>query len=149
MNKDLEMKINGVEKEILSAQQTLEKAEGRLKGLKEELEKLKEMKKVPMIHLKHNKPAWFIECDLGYEIMKYHKYSDKYIEFETSQYKFRFIEAYKSENCEFPMKTYKTTLHKNIEYIFEIYDVVCKEYKPCAFIDHIELLEGVDVYDKA
>lgn len=139
MNEDLELKINGLEHEIYSAQQSLEKAEGRVKALKEELEKLKEMKKVPMLY-------WKIGA--GNEIVRYVKHSDEFIEFETRNYRYRYIRSYTTGDTVYPRK-HGVSVVVNAKDIFQKKSVLTKEWVDLKEVDHIELLEGVDVYDKA
>ena len=78
------------------------------------------------------------------EIIRYKKYSDEYIEFTFGGFEYRFISAHKPDSCVFPKPGFGTC-------VFEC-RIGNAKWEPIpewhSSIDHIELLKGVDEYDK-
>ena len=86
--------------------------------------------KTPMIHGKDGTTR---------EIIRYHRYNDDCVDFESNRYKYRM--------------TYIMEIGKNFYphgkiHRFETYDDVFKDWKETTWISGIELIEGVDEYDK-
>ena len=131
---------------VSKAKEALEKATDDLKRVKKQIEEMAKAK--PKMFFNGNRPTWALGCIPEIEITKYHKYSDEYVEFVTQYGRFRYIKTYTTTKCKFPSPP-EMTFITNAGYIFERYDCLNRRYMAVDYIDHIELLEGVDEYDNS
>lgn len=127
----------------------------------EKLEKIKELEielngcidKIANIHREIDKikaenvlpsAKVFFKCGTEKEILHYHKYSNDFIEFETEDKHYRYVTHSITKDVIFPLKR-TLTVTTNHECTFEVYDDYWNGYVDASFIDHIKLIEGVDI----
>lgn len=146
MRGEKEMTKHEMTKQFLAAQEAVSKAKKALEKATDDLTRV-----VKMIEEQVNsKPKLVYKSGWEIEITKYTKYSDKYIEFETIDgRRGRYIELGASKTYTYPNNKMSVVLESHIGHIFEMYDYISHKYTEANLIDHIELLEGVDEYDKA
>ena len=140
--KELKKEIVNAECDICSAKGRLKKAENRLETLNKKLEELEKKKKIKKPTVRINISFMGIPdlmC-IDYDITRYTKYSDRYIEFEALGYRYRYIKANATSNHVYPCP--------RPEYIFELYDDANAKYKRVDYIECINLLEGVAEYEE-
>lgn len=144
MKGEKDMKTDNLTKELHAAQEAVIKAEEDLEKATEDLKKIVEA----IEERAKKKPIMYFTNGSSFEIVKYRKYSDSYVEFETANYKYRYIKLSKSEKYTLPKNGLHCTLESHLGHVFEAYDLILNRYDKLDWIDHIELLEGVDEYDQ-
>lgn len=139
INNDLQTQLSIARKDVDKARAALETAEKHLKELDEQIKEADKQK--PFVYFTDNSRE---------EIIYYRKYSDEYIEFKLDDiFDYRYVKTYTSKNYTYPpRKTSVCTIITDARNIFERCSLSSKKYKTVNYIDHIELLEGVDEYDK-
>ena len=135
MKDKLQTQIDDLKLQIKKANEYTDRARIELERLEE---KLKECDK---------KPYMYTSLNNKYEIVKYRKYSHCYIEFETERFKHRYIVPDTFGDVKFPPKS-GPIAYCSKDPIFEIHDIVSGNYVPADYIKSIELIPGVDEYDK-
>lgn len=134
MKKDLEKRIKDLEAEIGRTKFYLERVDGRLNALIEELAKQEE-----------KKPRLYFKSGNSTEIMRYWKFSDDHIEFSIGDgCTYEFISWVEYVN--FSDITGKVVYPMaNRQYMFR--RVSDSSYASINNFDRIEILDGVDEYD--
>jgi hypothetical protein len=133
-------------KDVDKARDILAKAEEHMKELEKRIKDFDNPK--PMIYLNLTAPSSITEISLKHEITHYIKHSDEYIEFEALGCTYRYLEKYETKTHTYPPKALHCSVKSYVKHVFEIYDFASKKWRSVDYIDHIELLEGVDSYDK-
>lgn len=145
------MSKNKITKDYLAAMDAVNKAEDNLKEAKKKLkdleEKIEAMNKKPMMYYNDGREFEIVnyrvhnvyECSKHSVIEFRGKVVTSYVEFETSVRKYRYITTRDPNRYTIPNETSK----------FEYYNIISNTWYDCSdIIDRIELLEGVDCYDK-
>lgn len=91
-------------------------------------------------------PRMLDKNDCGHAIIKYHKYSDDFIEFETSDNKYRYVTTGMSNKYTFPIDTLSCMTVTDRK--FQVYSYLTHKYEDIGYVKRIELLEGVNEYDQ-
>ena len=130
-------------KKFLEAQKAVEAARDTLNAAMSDLKKVEKM-----IEERVKKPRMVCKDGKSIEIVKYRKYSEGYVEFETRGTRYRYVRVGESKEYVLPRNGLHCTLESNIGHVFEVYDSIACRYFERDYIDHIELLEGVEDYDK-
>lgn len=138
-----EMTKHKLTEKFLEAQKAVEAARDTLNTAISDLKKVEKM-----IEEQAKKPKMICKDGKSIEIVKYRKYSDGYVEFETAVTRYKYIRVGKTKEYVLPRNGLHCTLESDIGHVFEVYDSIDCRYHERDYIDHIELLEGVDEYDK-
>lgn len=132
-------------RQFLVAQKDVEEAKKALKKATDNLSKIEKLIEEQI----SPKPKMVHKSSRTFEIEKYKKYSDKYIEFELMDgNRGRYVALGTSKSYTYPNSKATDTLESLTGHAFEMYDLIANKYAAVDYIDHIELLEGVDEYDK-
>lgn len=144
MKGEKEMTKHELTEKLLEAQKAVEAARDTLNTAMSDLKKVEKL-----IEEQAKKPMAYFKSGNRFEIVKYRKYSDSYVEFETASFKYRYIRLGSSKEYVIPRNGLYCTLESEIGHIFETFNSVTEKYEPIDYIDRIELLEGVDEYDSS
>lgn len=143
----LQKEIDSLKEEMKRASEHADLARIKIERLEEEL---KELDKKPMMRLTDDAPDWLLDMSRygRKEITHYRKYSDTFIEFEVFEFRYRYIESITSNYIKYPLERGVAHYCSYPKDIFQIYDYSCKDWKDVDYIKYIELIPGVDEYDK-
>lgn len=146
MKKKLQNQIDALKKQIEKSMEYVDRSRIELERLEEELAECDKVK--PKMRVKVTAPDQLTNGGLDHEITHYRKYSDEFIEFEARGCRYRYVKSYKTSAIKFPPEPGGMSCIINSKNIFEIYDFVLNKYVPVDCIKYIELIPGVDEYDK-
>ena len=135
------MSKHNVKEKLLEARKAVDVARDTLNAAISNLKKVEKM-----IEEQAKKPMLHNTSGSSFEIVKYRKYSDGYVEFETANGRYRYIKLSKSKEYVLPKNELHCTLESHLSHVFEAYDPILHRYDKLDWIDHIELLKGVDEY---
>ena len=134
--KKVKESINKARTTINSAEQEIQKLTKSLENLDRELEKCN---KKPMIYFTNGKSS---------EIVSYEKYNDEYIEFKTRDYAYKYFLKYNSDLYIYPRIPGMLQSINNVQNVFKRTLRGVNYWHDPIPVDHIELLKGVDKYEK-
>lgn len=134
--KKVKESINKARTTINSAEQEIQKLTKSLENLDRELEKCN---KKPMIYFTNGESS---------EIVSYEKYNDEYIEFKTMDYVYKYFLKYNSDLYIYPRIPGMLQSINNVQNVFKRTVRGVNYWHDSIPVDHIELLKGVDKYEK-